>query len=84
MFYAVINKNNICEEVKMTKGKIDLENHIEVSDMGDYIWRKYENGEWSADKYEPVSTAPLNEFEKLKKDLELAQRAINDLILGGM
>ena len=62
MFYAVINSNGICETIKMTNGIIDSPDHIEIPDLGDYMNRKYENGQWSAKKYEPQTTASLTRF----------------------
>ncbi len=63
MFYAVINSKGICETVKMVNGAIDRSDHIEIPDMGDYMYRKYENGQWSAEKFEPQPTA-LNSLRR--------------------
>lgn len=65
--YAQINGNNICIGISQLSGGVKAKDMIEVPDMDtDYIWRKYEKGTWSAEKYEPVSTAPIDEFQALK------------------
>ena len=79
-----LNENNICIGVKTVLHMIDDGKHVEIPEpnFDYYVWRKYENGEWSTEKYEPESTAPLDEFEETKQriaDLEAAIAAI----LGG-
>jgi len=81
---AELNENNICIGVKTVLHMIDDGKHVEIPEpnFDYYVWRKYENGEWSTEKYEPESTAPLSEFEETKQriaDLEAAIAAI----LGG-
>lgn len=82
---AELNQNKICIGTKTVKNFIDDGNHVEISEpnFDHYVWRKYENGEWSEEKYEPETTAPITEFEQLKEELALTQQALNDLILGG-
>lgn len=81
--YAQLNENNICIGVSQLSGEVIQNNMIPITSMDtDYIWRKYENEQWSAEKYEPVSTAPLDDFEETKQrvaDLEMAMAAV----LGG-
>jgi len=81
---AELNKNNICIGVKTVLHMIDDGKHVEIPEpnFDYYVWRKYENGQWSTEKYEPETTAPLSEFEEAKQriaDLEAAIAAI----LGG-
>ena len=82
-FYAQLNEKNICIGVSQLSGEVQRANMIPIKSMdADYIGRKYENGEWSADKFEPISTAPLDDFEETKQrvvDLEMAMAAV----LGG-
>lgn len=81
--YAQLNANNICIGISQLSGEVQGTNMIPIESMDtDYIWRKYENGEWSTEKYEPVSTAPIDDFADTKQrvaDLELAMTAV----LGG-
>jgi len=82
-FYAQLNENNICIGVSQLSGPVQANNMVEVPSFDlDCVWRKYENGQWSEEKYEPQSTGPLTEFEEVKLRLELAEAALNDLILG--
>jgi uncharacterized protein YlxW (UPF0749 family) len=68
-FYGQLNKNKICIGISQLSGEVTDENMIELNNFSqDFLWRKYENGNWSAEKYEPQSTAPLTEFEKLQAE----------------
>lgn len=81
--YAQLNKNNICIGVSQLSGAVQADNMIPITSMDtDYIWRKHVNGQWSTEKYEPESTAPITDFEETKHrvaDLEMAMAAV----LGG-
>jgi len=82
-FYALLNTDSICIGISQLSGKVNQPNMIRIENMDtDYIWRKYENGQWSEEKYEPISTAPIDDFEETKQrvaDLEMAMAAL----LGG-
>lgn len=82
-FYAQLNENNICIGVSQLSGPAEASNMIQIDTLDtDKIWRKYENGAWSTEKFEPDSSAPVTEFEETKQrvsDLEMAMAAI----LGG-
>lgn len=81
--YAQLNEHSICIGVSQLSGVVEADNMIPITIMDtDYLWRKYENGQWSAEKFEPVSTAPIDDFEETKQrvaDLEMAMAAV----LGG-
>lgn len=81
--YAQLNENGICIAVSTLAGEVTADNLIRLDTYDtDKLWRKYENGQWSAGKYEPISTAPIDEFEETKQrvaDLEMAMAAV----LGG-
>lgn len=54
-FYAQLNENNICIGISQLSGEVIQKNLIEItSNDSDYLWKKYENGNWSAGKFEPV------------------------------
>lgn len=82
-FYAQLNENNICIGISQLSGESQETNMIPIESMDtDYIWRKYENGQWSTEKFEPISAAPLDDFTDTKQrvaDLEMAMAAV----LGG-
>lgn len=81
-YYAQINENGICVGVSSLSGEVQAENMIKIDSYSeDYLYRKYENGAWSKEKYEPQSTAPLSEFEQLKADNEMLKVMIADLAL---
>ncbi|MFZ5639071.1 MAG: hypothetical protein ACOY4Q_00005 [Bacillota bacterium] len=82
--YAQLNENGVCIGVSQLSGVVEQSNMIEIPALDtDYLWKKYENGQWSAEKFEPQTTAPITEFEELKQRQELMQAALDDLILGG-
>lgn len=74
--YAQINENGICFAVSTLSGEVKADNLIEIEALDqDKLFRKYENGQWSTEKFEPQTTAPLTEFEQLKaQNAELLQR----------
>lgn len=83
--YATLNENKICTGISQLSGEVIKDDMIEIPIFSeDYMWKKYENGAWSTQKFEPVSTAPIDEFEQIKKNQELMQKAIDDLALGGV
>lgn len=81
--YAQLNENNICIGVSQLSGEVSAPDMVEIPNLDtNYIWRKYDNGVWSTEKYEPQTTAPITEFEETKQrvaDLEMAMAAV----LGG-
>lgn len=59
-FYAQLNENKICIGISQLSGTVDNENLIEIESAdNDFMWRKYENGKWSAEKFEPVQPDPV-------------------------
>jgi hypothetical protein len=70
-FYAQLNENNICIGVSRLSGPAEAPNMIQIDTLDtDKIWRKYENGAWSTEKFEPQSTALLTEFQQLRADVD--------------
>ncbi|AUN23157.1 hypothetical protein RSJ21_09450 [Clostridium botulinum] len=80
--YAILNKDNIAESIATYYTELfdSPKNYIEV-ESDDLMWRKYDfkTKSWSEEKFEPTSNAPLNEFEKLKKENEELKQAIAEL-----
>ena len=69
--YAQLNENNICIGVSQLLGENTSDNMILIEQVdSDYLWRKYENDQWSVEKYESQSTTPLAEFEQLRADVD--------------
>ncbi|UZQ50613.1 hypothetical protein [Clostridium kluyveri] len=81
-FYAQLNENNVCVGISQLNREVVKDNLIEISVFSeDYMWKKYENGQWSTEKFEPTSTAPLNEFEQLQQNNVVLSQTIADLTL---
>lgn len=70
-FYAQLEENNICIGISQLSGEVTADNMIQIDTFDqDKLWRKYENNTWSTEKFEPVSTAPLDEFQQLRADVD--------------
>ena len=84
-FYAQLNENNICIGLSQLSGEVIQNNMVEIQSFdNDKLWRKYENSTWSAEKFEPQSTAPITEFEALKAQQALllqSQSNQDDIIM---
>ncbi len=53
-YYAQLNENNICTGVSSLKGEVQADHMVRIPEYNtDYIWKKYENGAWSEEKYVP-------------------------------
>ncbi len=84
-FYAQLNENSICIGISQLSGEVIQDNMIEIQSFdNNKIWRKYENKAWSAEKFEPQSTAPISEFEALQVRTGLLETAVEEIALGGM
>lgn len=83
-YYAQLNESGICIGISQLSGPAEAANMIQIDSLDqDKLWRKHENGQWSVEKYEPQSTAPITAFEQLKQQQSLMQQALDELILGG-
>ncbi|WP_053955090.1 hypothetical protein [Inediibacterium massiliense] len=84
-YYAQLNENCVCIGISCLSGEIRNKRMIQIESMSeDFLWRKYEHGEWSKEKFELQSTSPLTEFEKTKQSLIEVENAIASLIGGAM
>lgn len=51
---AELNEDNICISVKTVKSFIDDGKHVKIENSSSYyLWRKYEDGQWSEEKFFP-------------------------------
>lgn len=67
-YYAQLNEENICISISGYGSEMDHEILIAIeSENYDYLWRKYENGEWSEEKFKPEpQPQPPSEIDLLK------------------
>ena len=57
--YAIINSDNLCVGISQLSEEVNQTDMIEIPTYNeDYIFRKYENGQWSAEKFEPAPVEP--------------------------
>lgn len=69
--YAQLNENKVCIAISQLNGEVIQDNLIEIPSISDeFMWKKHENGQWSAEKFEPTSSAPLNDFTALKATVD--------------
>jgi hypothetical protein len=82
-FYAQLNENNVCIGISQLSGEVIQDNMIEIPSLdNDKLWRKYENKAWSAEKFEPQSTAPISEFEQLKVEQQVLSDTVAEILMG--
>ena len=78
-FYATLNENKICLGSQSSNYDV-IGDVVEITESeytsNIYMWKKFENNVWSTETFEPVSTAPIDEFETLKVNQATAQQAI--------
>lgn len=82
---ALLNENNVCVGVQQTTSVIDDGKHVEIEsfDAEYYLYRKYENGQWSEEKFLPeVSAIEFTRMEKLEKSQADQDEVIMQLVLG--
>lgn len=87
VFYAQLNESNICIGISILKDEVNLPNMIEIPSADeDYRWRKYENGEWSEEKFLPSDPEPLSTLEEQIYAENLYQTALLEMqqMLGGV
>lgn len=83
---AELNENNVCIGVQQVLGMIADGKHVEIEnyDFDYYIYRKYENGLWSEEKYLPEAPqVELTRMEKLEKSQADQDELIMQIMLGG-
>ena len=96
--YASIDDSNICIGVSQLNAEVSDSNLIEIEKCDeDYIWRKYENGVWSTEKYLPpapiqppvnpidmlgmVTTQNSIELSELKQQVEAIGQGVVEIML---
>ncbi|MED0688044.1 MULTISPECIES: hypothetical protein [Bacillales] len=85
-FYAQLNEHGVCIGVSMLADTVESDRMIEIDSFDeDKLYRKYENGVWSNEKFvKDLPMVQLSEFEQLKAKQELIQQSLDELLLGGM
>jgi len=84
-YYATLNENKICIGTQSSVLEQPL-NTVEITEQeyqnNTYSYRKFENGVWSTDKFELVSTAPIDEFTSIKSQVDALNVAMANLVGG--
>lgn len=85
-FYAQLNENSICTGISSLSESVSAVNMIMIESADDdYLWRKYENGEWSEEKYLPPEPEPQTSLEEQIYAENLYQTALIEMqMLGGI
>lgn len=96
--YAQIDKNGIVIGLSQLSAAIENSSMIEIESYDeDYLWRKYENGVWSTEKYLPpapiqpplspmdmlgmVTTQNSLELSELKQQVEAIGQGVVEIML---
>lgn len=67
--YAILNEENVCIGLSTLTGAVNDPKMVPIPEAAeDHLFRKYENGEWSAEKFLPEAPdVRLSEFEELQQ-----------------
>ena len=84
-YYAELNESNICIAISQLSGAVEQSNMIEIPSADEhYRWRKYENGEWSEEKFLPQLEPQVTIDEQIYAE-NLYQTALLEMqMLGGI
>jgi len=84
--YAELNDENVCVGIKSVLGELNLPNHVLIDsyDMS-YLWKKYENGQWSEEQFLPdagkIELTRMEQLEKRNAELEKSQADQDELLM---
>jgi hypothetical protein len=54
--YAVLDENGVCTGISELSGIVGADNMVQIPEKSnDYMWRKYENKQWSKQKFAPIT-----------------------------
>lgn len=90
MYYIGVNKNtNLADFLPYSDNPLSEDNqyiYFNLENPSDYLWRKYENGKWSEEKYPPPEPTPEPSIglEERLKNAEETILFLMDMNLGGM
>lgn len=81
VYYAQINSENVCVGICSLKGEVNVSDMVRIQEYSeDYIYRKYEDGQWSEEKFMP----DYGQIELDRMDaVEQAIAELSILIAGG-
>lgn len=85
--FALLNDENICFAILSSVKEPEQGNFVEVetNDLSVYEYRKYENGQWSAEKYLPPEPPIQTTIEEQIYAENLYQTALLELqMMGGV
>lgn len=75
VWIAILDEDNVCYSVNRYQTPLETfpPNYIEIEEGQDVLWRKYENGQWSQEKYPPeIESAETIEekLDRLERDFQ--------------
>jgi len=79
--YAQLDAQQVCFAISMLVDEVTAPNMVRISEYNeDYMWRKYENGGWSTEKFpppEPEYQKPVSEeIAELKAENEVLRQRV--------
>lgn len=86
MIHATLNESNICIGYGDLSTQVSSEFLVYLPEgwNEDFLWRKWDGGQWSADKFEPVVTPTFDRISVLESQVDQLTITLGDLMLGGM
>lgn len=80
-YYAELNDNNICIGVSCLKSEIDRQDMIRIDKYcEEYLWKRYENNEWSEEKFVPDLGIELTRMEELEQQVQALNIALAETL----
>lgn len=86
VFYAILDENDICNFIVSYGQELENapSNYVAIDEGQDVLWRKYENGKWSEEKYLPPEPEPQPTLDELIYAENLYQTALLELQMMGV
>lgn len=84
MYFATLNAEGICTGIQSSPGiipGIDVTDEMDsgITTDANFLWRKYVNGQWSAEKYPPAPPEPGTSTEEQINALKARQATTDQL-----
>lgn len=78
-YYAQLNENKICVGISQLSGEVIQDDMIEIPTADrSFLWKKHENGAWSAETFE--STPEPTGTEPTPSEIQANQMIIMDVL----
>lgn len=80
-YYVRLNENQIGVNIVTSPKKINADGYIEIPDYSEtYLYRKWENNQWSQERYEPSFEVELQQkVEQLEQENQTLVQGVSQI-----